>query len=170
MAFRNTDKIDLLDSVMRFYRQRLNLPDNGVFPVGHALGPPAFPAGGPFYVGIAVGDGRFTLEEQDDEQLREDCTFIAMAYTRMQRDWGDRFDNFLRDRKQGALALQSKLLLIVGSDLTDEDGISLLASRPYAIDTVAPNYDKDKAVGWTGIRFGLEFDWDIVEAEDLGDD
>lgn len=170
MAFRNTNKIDLIKAVFRFYRERLSLAADSVFPVLNILTPPPFPAGGAFFVGIAVGDGRFVLEEEDDEQLREDCVFTAIAYTRMQADWGRRADKFLLDPARGALALQGKLLLIVGNELTDENGDGLIASRVYAQGTVAPNYDQGQQIGWTGIRFGVEFDWDLPEAADLGDD
>jgi hypothetical protein len=170
MAFRNTNKIDLVEAVMRFYQHRFSLPADSVFPVLNALTPPPFPAGGQFYVGIAVGDGRFVLEEEDDEQLREDCAFTAIGYTRMQADWGRRADKFLLNRTRGGLAIQGKMLLIVGTELTDLNGDGLIASRVYAQGTVAPNYDQAQQIGWSGIRFGIEFDWDLPEAADLGDD
>ncbi len=169
-AFRNADKIEVLESVLLFYRQRLELPEDAVFPTVNILAPGEALPGGEFFITITVGDGQFPLEEQDDEQLRENCQFTAMAFLRKTADWGGRDTQFLLDRRRGALALQNRLLLIVGEELKDPPGDFLIASRVYAVGTIAPTYDDVKLLGWTGVRFGVEFDWSIEGAEDLGDD
>lgn len=170
MSFRDTTKAELLGAIQRFYRERLQLPEEAVFPTVQPMSAPTIRPGGEYWVGISPDDGMFPLEEQDDEQLRESCQWTIMAYTSMQTDWVGRDELFLLDPTRGALYLQSRLLLIVGAELKDELGVGLIASRVYAVGSVKPSYDSHEMVGWTGIRIVTEFDWSIVGAEDLGDD
>lgn len=168
--FDNATKAEVLAAVMRFYKTQFGLPDNAIFPTVEPLNPPAIPPGGDLFFSVSLGDGSFPFEEQDDEQVREDTDFIVTGYTRMQLDRANRDESFLLDPKRGALAMQAKLLLIVGQELTREGGAGLLASRVYAKRSHRPNYDAQKGIGWTGITFGVEFDWKIEGAEDRGDD
>ena len=110
MEFLNTNKIALVKSIMRFYQERLAIAADAIFPVTNPLTPPPFPSAGEFYVGIAVGDGQFPLAENCEEQLRENCAFTAMGYSRMQLDGGRRENEFILNETLGALAIQAKLL------------------------------------------------------------
>lgn len=170
MEFRDATKAEVFDALLRFYRQRLGLPEDAVFPTTQPLAAPVIRPGGDFWVGIAPGDGQVPFEEQDDEVLRENTAATVMAYIPMQLDPQGRDATFLFDPQRGAFALQAKLLLIVGQELTDENGVGVIASRVFATGTIKPDYDAVERIGWVGIRIGLEFDWKIEGAEDFGDD
>lgn len=171
MAIRDTEPSEILEAVMAFYAEQLRLPEGAIFPTVEPMRPPVAPPGGDFWIHVGLGDGQFPLEEQDDEQLRETLDLTVVAFTRVQLDGANRDRQFLLNPKFGASALKRKLLLLVGEQLTIDDE-PILASRVYARRSLRASYDEREAVGWAGIEFGLEFDWDLAGAgaEDLGDD
>lgn len=170
MLFVDATQAEVVEAVLRFYRQRLNLPEQLVYPTIEPLNPPQLPSGGDFWISVAPGGGTFPFEEQDDEQLREELELVVTAYSRMSLDRTSREQAFLFDPRRGAFWLKSRLLLIVGQELTDAEGQGLIASRVVAHSATKPTYDPQQGIGWVGVVLGVEFDWALAGAEDLGDD
>jgi len=174
MAFRDATQAEVFQAVLAFYRQRFNLPPECVYPSIEPLNPPLVPPGGDFWISVAIAEGEFPHEEQDDEQLFESSALTVMGFTRMQLDQANKETAFLFDPQRGALAIKAKLLLIVGHQLEIADGANpegagITASRVFARRSIKPSYDDQNGVGWVGIVVGVDFDWHVAGAEDLGD-
>lgn len=170
MVWHDATQDEVFESIMRFYRGRLKLPTESVYPTIEPLSAPAIPPSGNFWISVALGDGQFPEEEQDDEQLREEIAFTVTGYSRIALDRATRETEFLFAKERGANYIKSRLLLIVGHQLTDPEGTGIAASRVWARTSHRATYDATQSIGWVGITFGVDFDWHIAGAEDLGDD
>jgi len=159
-----TEDIVLTRIVARL-RSELTLPDHRCYETLEPLVDPPVPKGGDYFLTVSPGDGRFDEGMQvggGADQLMEMSSVTVTAYSKIVLDPGDRATQILHKVSRGMLPIK-KLILgsLVGHDLLDGDGNSLLRAYLYAIQSWRPRYNKDSKIAMIAVGFGTDYDWDL---------
>lgn len=162
----DTDQQLVAQAFVKRLQDQLGLDNRACYETTEALGAIGKPLSGDFWVRVQFEEGSF-LDGQfqaggGEGQCREFGEALVVAFSRIRTDSTDRDTNLLHHERRGLLAIKKRLLTaLVGQQLFDDQGNALLANLIYAKRSIAPKYDPEKATGWIGVSFGLDFDWDL---------
>lgn len=153
----------VLQRIVARLRSQLELNSQQCYETLNPDEPPTIPKGGNFFVTIGLGDSRFAEGEQVSTNVTEESDVVVVGWTRIQLDPTDHGRNVLYDAKRGLIPLKLKLLkALVGHDLTDASGDTMLRTLLYCNRVGTPTYDKGKKIGFIALTFGVDFDWDLT--------
>ena len=163
----DTDQHAVLTAVVKLLQTQLALDDRHCFETLTPLQTFGNPQSGDFWVTVSPDGGSFSEGEQFQAgggaaQCVEFAEITVLAFTRIRLDGTDRDTKLLHDLRRGLFGLKKKLLAaLVGQQLVDATGNQLLRSLIAAKRPIKPDYDKDQAIGWIGVVFSADFDWDL---------
>jgi hypothetical protein len=161
-----TDQTQLvvMASIVTRLKSALSLSENQCYETIEPLAPPVVPTGGDYFVTVALGHSSFSEGEQVIGNITEDATLTVTAYTRIRLDESKSDKYLFRDTTRGLLTLKKNILTaLVGQDLveTSDPAEEFLRELLRAESSTAPNYDREKQIGWISIDFALSWDWNL---------
>jgi len=161
----DTDHVTIVSRIVARLRSELALPDHRCYETLVPLVDPPIPKGGPFFVTVSPGGGRFDdamFVGGGENQVSEQASVTVCAYAKIALDPGDRATQIMTEETRGMLRLKQRILkALSGHDLTDASGDTLLRSLLQPLQDWEPQYNFESKIARIGVGFATDFDWDL---------
>lgn len=162
----DTTQALVLERIVARLRDELGLTERTCFETLEPRSPISVPPGGGTFLTVALGAGRFDEPMQigGAQHVCYERTSIAVTiYSRLKLDSGHHAASQLRDATRGLLAQKHAVLrALVGHDLQDLAGDSILGQWVAAVQAWPPRYDPESGLAMLAVEFATDFVWDLT--------
>lgn len=156
----------VVERIVERLRDELGLDERRCFETLEPRSPISVPPGGGYFVTVALGDGRFDEPMQiggAQHVCYERTSITVTIYARVRLDSGHHAAAQLRDATRGLLTQKHAVLqALVGLDLQDLAGDSILGQWIAAIQAWPPRYDQESGLAMLAVAFATDFMWDLT--------
>jgi hypothetical protein len=149
---------EILQGVLRHYRERSGLPADAVHLAIEPLAPPMIPKGGGYWLTVAPGASHFPHDEVHDAvTMRQILDLHVTGYVRMRLDRPDRETSLILDPDRGVGKIKRLILTLSHVVIYDESDLPINVTIS-PVGASAPSYDPEQGIGWLSVQFAAEFD------------